>query len=75
MYREKRDALGNTAVGIVDIYDPKGEVVIIILDQPSIIRTRHDKQPQIINKLFMQKCKAFEEKYAASRIPYRRLCT
>lgn len=46
----------------------KGEVVIIILDQTSIIR-HDDKQLQIINKLFMQKCKAFEEKYAASRIP------
>lgn len=52
----------------------KGEVVIIILDQTSIIR-HDDKQLQIINKLFMQKCKAFEEKYAASRIPQQRLCT
>lgn len=68
MYKERRDALGNIALGMWMYMIQKGEVVIIILDQTSIIR-HDDKQLQIINKLFMQKCKAFEEKYAASRIP------
>lgn len=62
VYREKRDALGHIAIGIVSIYDPKrwsGNNY----PWPALLLSEHDdKQLQIINKLFMQKCKAFEEK-------------
>lgn len=49
MYRERGDALGNTAPGIVADSELKGEASLLFLTRPLL--SEDDKQLEIIDKL------------------------